>query len=660
MPTMILRRPVIVGGYLALYIVLDWMSLIHPAGAPSALGITPWNPPAGLSFALLLRYGPTFIPAVFAAVILASILFHGLSDAPVTIVASALTIALVYGAAAVVLRNRLLISIRLRTHRDLLALLAVALLATMIVAVTVVAIFAFSGLLEREGFWNFALHFWVGDMIGIAGFTPLALLMMDAQRRAALRYGLQPWEYVLQLCAIAFGLWIIFGWELSDHFEYSYVLFLPLIWIALRGGLIGATWGILATQLGLALAIQVKGFDVAVTTQFQLLMIAVAVTGLVLGAIVEEEERAESSLRDSETRLQTVVETAPDAILTFDEAGVITSANKAAERMFAAPGRWPYGVHMQTLLSGMSMDDPEAIAGGEMVARRLDDSTFAAEVAVGAAEISGRALYVAAVRDISLRKQAEIWLKEHEAELAHASRLTATGEMAASLAHEINQPLTALISYARACQAVLKAGHAEDERSRAALPLIEQTVQQALRAGEIIRSTREFLRRGDVRITKVEVAQVFKAAYDLVKSEAALNHVRVVIRFEREVPPVLADAIQVEQVILNLIRNSMEAMANIPEDRREIRLSATLDPAEPGFVTIAVQDSGPGFPTELADRMFKPFSTTKSTGMGLGLSISRSLIEAYGGRIWSVTGGPDSGADIRFTLPCDTDIKGNG
>jgi two-component system sensor kinase FixL len=312
---------------------------------------------------------------------------------------------------------------------------------------------------------------------------------------------------------------------------------------------------------------------------------------------------------------------------------------------------------MQTLLSGLSMDDPESITGSEMVARRLNDTTFPAEVAVGAAATGGRALYVAAVRDISVRKQAEIWLKEHEAELAHASRLTATGEMAASIAHEINQPLTALISYARACQAVLKAGGAEDERTRAAQPLIEQTVQQALRAGEIIRSTREFLRRGDTRATRVEVAQIFKAVYDLVRAEAALSHVRLVIRFEQEVPAVLADAIQVEQVILNLIRNSMEAMAQIAAERREIRLSAALDPASPGFVTIAVQDSGPGFPPEFADRMFKPFSTTKSTGMGLGLSISRSIIEAHGGRIWSVTDGPEAGADIRFTLPSYTDLK---
>lgn len=658
MTLMILRWPAIIGTYLALYIVLDWMSLIHPSGAPSALGITPWNPPAGLSFALLLRYGPIFIPAVFAAVTLANVLFHGLSDAPLTLLASALTIALVYGKAAMVLRNRFLMSISLRTHRDLLILLAVALAATMLVAVSVVAIFAFSGLLAWTGFWNFALHFWVGDMIGIAGFTPLVLLMMDAQRRAAIAHGSHPMEHIFQLGAIAFGLWIIFGWEPTDHFEYSYVLFLPLIWIALRAGLVGATWGILATQLGLVMTIQIKGFDAGVTTQFQLLMLAVAVTGLVLGSIVEEEERAESSLRDSETRLQTVVETAPDAILTFDETGIITSANRAAERMFSAPGRWPYGVHMQTLLPGMTMDEPEAIPGGEMVARRLNDTSFAAEVALGAASIGGRALYVAAVRDISIRKQAELWLKEHEAELAHASRLTATGEMAASLAHELNQPLTALISYARACQAVLKAGGADDERTRAAQPLIEQAVQQAIRAGEIIRSTREFLRRGEARVAKVEIARIFKAVYDLVRAEAALNHIRIVLRFEQEVPPVLADAIQIEQVILNLIRNSMEAMSTIPAERREIRLSAALDPDDPTFVVIAVQDTGPGFPPEFVDRMFKPFSTTKSAGMGLGLSINRSIIESHGGRIWSVTDGPETGADIRFTLPSYMDIKG--
>jgi hypothetical protein len=172
----------------------------------------------------------------------------------------------------------------------------------MLVAVSVVAIFAFSGLLSWTGFWNFALHFWVGDMIGIAGFTPLVLLMMDAHRRATITRGSRPREHLLQLCVIAFGLWIIFGWEPTDHFEYSYVLFLPLIWIALRGGLVGATWGILATQLGLVLAIQIKGFDADVSDS-----VPTAHAGGRRhrpGSRLHRGRRttSRSSLRDSETR----------------------------------------------------------------------------------------------------------------------------------------------------------------------------------------------------------------------------------------------------------------------------------------------------------------------------------------------------------------------
>jgi two-component system sensor kinase FixL len=306
--------------------------------------------------------------------------------------------------------------------------------------------------------------------------------------------------------------------------------------------------------------------------------------------------------------------------------------------MFAAGEDGPLGANVHKLLGIPAGEHGGSLTGHEVAARRLDGTAFPAEVAIGETALDGRLLSIAVIRDVTSRKQAELWLKEHEAELAHAMRLTATGEMAAALAHELNQPLTALIGFAQACQEVLRAGGAAAQDT--ASELIDQAVQQALRAGEIIRSTREFLRRGDTRL--------FKAVLDLVHTETALNKVAIVTRFERSLPPVLVDPIQVEQVILNLIRNSIEAMAGGDARGREIALSAALDD-DPGFVRIAVRDNGPGVSAEVADRLFRPFSTTKDTGMGLGLSISRSIVEAHGGRIWAEPAA--HGSDMRFTLP---------
>jgi signal transduction histidine kinase len=651
-----MHRSVALYAYIAGYIALDWVSLIQPPGQSVTLGITPWNPPAGLSFALLLRYGWRFAPAVVVAVAFANVLFHGLPTAPLTALASVLIIAAGYTAAAELLRSRAKLPVRVDNHSDLLQLLAVALVATMLVATSVVAVYVAGGVLPWSDLTNVTLHFWVGDMIGIAVFTPFLLLILDKEQRALAVSVRGMGELALQVATIGIGLWVIFGLETVNHFEFSYVLFLPLIWIALRSGLAGAIWGILATQIGLIVAVQIKGFDATVTTQFQLLMLAVAATGLMLASIVDERRRADASRRDSEARLQTVVSTAPDAILTYEETGRVTSANRAAEKMFFAGAAAPADVNILTLLPGLHMDDAAA-PQGELVARRLDSSSFLAEVAVGEAPVAGRLLRVGVIRDISARKQAELWLKEHETELAHAARLTATGEMAAALAHELNQPLTALIGFARACQAMLESP--QDERTRAkATGLIDQAVRQAMRAGEIIRSAREFVQRGDTRFTRVEISQIFKAVFDLVRSETVLNRVSVVIRFEKRIPPVLADAIQIEQVLLNLIRNSMEAMAHAGTGFREIALSAVPSPTDPQFVEIVVRDTGPGIAPEMADRLFKPFATTKDAGMGLGLSISRSIIEAHGGQIWAVAAAPESGAEMRFTLPVFSDAAG--
>lgn len=640
------RTAIIVAAYLVAYIALDRISLIHPFGA---LSITPWNPPAGLSFALLLAHGLRFVPAVFVAVVLADVLFRDLSVAPLGVAESALAIALGYAGAAIFLRRGMRISLRLDNHRDLTWLLVVALVAAMGVAAAVIAIFAFGGLLDREDLWAAGLRFWVGDVIGIAVLTPFLLLLRDPDRRKAVFRLHAVSEHALQLGTIALALWIVFGQDRPDEFTFSYVLFLPLIWIAMRGGLWGATWGIVATQLGLIFAIQVRGFDAEVVTQFQLLMLAVAVSGLFLGAVVDERSRAERSLRDSEAWLQTIVATAPDAILTFEESGALVSVNRAAEQMFQIDGSPMKQVNIRKLLPGLD-GASVPIAGREMTAQRCDGGSFIAEVATGQATMGSRSVWVAIVRDISARKQAERWLKEHEAELAHAARLTATGEMAAALAHELNQPLTALISFARAAQALVKSSDRPEAIPASEVDgFLDQAVQQAARAGEIIRSTRELLRQSDPRREKAELRRLIDAVFDLVRAEAVHGRFHVNARIDRALPPVLVDPIQIEQVILNLIRNSIDAMQRANSPRREITVSATR--ANGDFVEVAVADTGPGIAVEVADRLFTPFATTKRSGMGLGLSISRSLVEGHGGRIWVVPSPPGGGVEIRFTVP---------
>ena len=374
-------------------------------------------------------------------------------------------------------------------------------------------------------------------MIGIAVLTPYLLMMADPERRSRALQHPNWTEYVLQLAAIALGLWIMFGREPTNHFEYSYVLFLPLIWIALRSGLMGATWGIVATQIGLVAAIQLKGYGADILAQFQLLMLAVAVTGLILGAAVDERQRAELRLR------------------------------------------------------------------------------------------------------------------EHGAELAQAARLTTTGELAASLAHELNQPLTALIGFARACQTILRSpGAAEANARTEAATLIDRAVQQATRAAEIIRTTRELLRGGNVPREDVSPELIIKAAIDLMRADAVRHYVRVAARVEPITPRVFADPIQIEQVLLNLLRNGIEAISLANPPLREIEVTASRA-ADSRMVEFAVRDTGPGISPEIGGRLFQPFASTKLTGMGLGLSISRSIIEAHGGRIWAMPARAGAGAEIRFTVP---------
>ena len=233
------------------------------------------------------------------------------------------------------------------------------------------------------------------------------------------------------------------------------------------------------------------------------------------------------------------------------------------------------------------------------------------------------------MRDLSERQVTEARLQELQSELVHISRLTAMGEMASTLAHELNQPLSAIANYLKGSRRLLEAGN--DERSATVRDAMDKAADQALRAGQIIRRLRDFVARGESERRVESLPKLVEEASALALVGAKEHGVRVRFRFDPKADLVLADRVQIQQVLLNLMRNALEAMADAP--RRELVLSTIVRPDQ--TVEIAVADTGSGIAEEVTRQLFQPFVTTKRQGMGVGLSISRTIIEAHGGRIWA-------------------------
>jgi two-component system sensor kinase FixL len=259
---------------------------------------------------------------------------------------------------------------------------------------------------------------------------------------------------------------------------------------------------------------------------------------------------------------------------------------------------------------------------------------------------SGKILrQVGTLHDITDRRLAEDEARQMQDRIAHFGRISTMGEMAAGIAHEVNQPLTAIATYAQACQRLLAAGSASQEEIASALDHIGA---QALRAGEVIRRLRTFVKNREVRRELVDANRLLTDVLTLAETDARHHSVHMVIEAATQSPQVQADVVQIQQVILNLVRNSIDAMADVPEARREIVLKTELD--SEGDVQFTVADRGIGVSAEMMAELFNPFFTTKPGGTGLGLSISRSIVRAHGGKLWC---GPNPGGGARFffTLP---------
>jgi two-component system sensor kinase FixL len=266
------------------------------------------------------------------------------------------------------------------------------------------------------------------------------------------------------------------------------------------------------------------------------------------------------------------------------------------------------------------------------------------ELQVGEFSFAGGRYFTGFVRDLTERQEAERRIQDLQAELLHASRLSVMGQMASTMAHELNQPLTAVTNYLEAGRQLLAAGAGRPERI---VEMMEKAIGQAQRAGDVIRRLRGFVSKGETERRIQSLNKLVEEALALALVGARQRGVRTSLELDHTLPPVLVDHVQIQQVVLNLVRNAVEAMEQ--NERRELRIGTRAVP-EQGTVEIIVADTGPGIAPELADRLFQPFVTTKATGMGLGLSICREIVEAHHGRL--TTAPASSGGTVfRVTLP---------
>ncbi len=366
-----------------------------------------------------------------------------------------------------------------------------------------------------------------------------------------------------------------------------------------------------------------------------------------------------AALREREAQLRSILDTVPDAMIVIDAAGVVGSFSSAAERLFGYSAAEMVGRNVSLLMPAPHAERHDSylerylrtgekrIIGASRVVmgRRKDGSTFPMELYIGETPMRAGRAFTGFIRDLTERHETQARLHELQAELAHMSRFTAMGEMASTLAHELNQPLTAVATYLNGCARLLDRGAGAD------LAMlrdgIERAAEQALRAGQIIRRLREFVARGETERRRESLPKLVEEASALALVGERESGVRVDFVFAPECRAVIADKVQVQQVLLNLIRNAMEAMRE--SERRELVVSTV--PAMEGMVRISVADTGPGIAPHIMAQLFQPFVTTKSYGMGVGLSVSRTIVEAHGGRLWAEPN-PGGGAVFFFTLPC--------
>jgi PAS domain S-box-containing protein len=382
---------------------------------------------------------------------------------------------------------------------------------------------------------------------------------------------------------------------------------------------------------------------------------------------VDDRKRAEDELRRSEARHRVVVETANDAVVSIDESGVIVLANPATKRIFGYNPEELIGKSLTVLMPGAMRGLHERgfkrylesgakhlnWQGTEMTALRANGEEFPVEVSFGEMMTDERKVFTGFIRDISEKKRAEEELRNTHAELARVMRVMTIGQLTASIAHEVNQPLSGIVTNASTCLRMLSGDPPNIDGAR---ETARRTIRDGNRASEVVSRLRALFKRKEVAAEPVDLNDAAREVITLSLSEMQSDRILVRHDFAENLPEVKGDRIQLQQVILNLMRNALDAMRDVDNRPRELLIKTESDDGK--NVKLTVRDTGAGFAPEAADRLFDSFYTTKDDGMGVGLSVSRSIVEAHRGRIWaSANDGP--GSSFAFSVPRDYSVEPN-
>ena len=498
------------------YIALDWASYIDPVGP---FNITPWNPQPALAIVWMMLGGLLHAPAVLATILLADILVRHVPGGYAITAMTAIVLAGGYAAIAWALKS-LLSDTGLRSTRQLTLFVTVVVAGTAVVGAGFVGMLHAAGVLAEMAFGNAWLRFWIGDAVGILVTAPLLFAVADRARRSTLVSLLRRPEALLQAGVLAGTIWLIFEGFGTDPSRQFYLLFLPLIWIAVRFGMNGAIVATAIVQMGVVLGIHGESGAALPVVELQALLVALTLTGLFLGVMVDQRHHAEMGLRET-------------------------------------------------------------------------------------------------------------------------LRLAAAGEMAGAIAHEVRQPLTAVVNYGQSAQMLLERDRTGPPQAR---EIVDKILVEAERAAEIVSRLRDFFRAGTTRLERVELEDLLNSVRRIGKRAIGDREISLQVEHLPSALPLYVDRLQIEVVLRNLIANAVEAVA---ERAGQIRVS--VESHDHRHLRIVVADNGPGISAADRESLFEPFVSGKSTGMGLGLAVSRAIAEAHGGSLQSPSVGH---GEFHLVLPC--------